>query len=68
MTDKLTIQDCRDVGFCIFPGVKAACAKHNIDFRDFVKNGTPLTELEGLDDANVKRAVERAKERIASGG
>lgn len=68
MTDKLTVQDCRDVGFCIFPGVKAACAKHDIDFRSFVKHGVPLTELADLNDANVKRAVERARERIASGG
>lgn len=64
MVDRLTIQDCRDVGFCINPGVKSACATHGIDFRQFVKEGIPLSELEHLDDINVRRAVARAKERI----
>ena len=68
MTRKLTIQDCRDAGFCIHPGVKEACRKYNIDFRKLVKEGIPLEQVENLPDANVKRAVGIAEKRIKKNG
>lgn len=68
MTDKLTIQDCRDAGFCIHPGVKKACETYGINFRLLVKAGIPLAEVESLPDANVVRAVSIAKKRIARDG
>jgi len=68
MTDKLTIQDCRDAGFCIHPGVKKACETYNINFRLLVKVGIPLSEVENLPDANVMRAVGIARKRIERDG
>lgn len=67
MTGRMTIQDCRDVGFCI-AGVKRACVVHNQDFRLLVKEGLPLDEMDKLDDINVRRATARARERIAENG
>ena len=67
MTDKLTIQDCRDAGFCI-SGVREACKRHNQDFRRLVKYGLPLEDLQHLDDLPVKRAISVAKARIEKNG
>lgn len=66
MTDKMTIQDCRDVGFCV-SGIRRACATHSKDFKTLVKQGLPLDEMDELDDINVKRAVSKARERIKNG-
>jgi hypothetical protein len=68
MSGRLTIQDCRDAGFCINPGVKAACKLHGIDFRQLVKEGVPLEQVENLNDINVQRAVGIAKNRIEKNG
>lgn len=62
----LTIADCRRVGFCV-KGVKRACEVHKQDFRALVKTGLPLTEMDKLDDVNVRRAVAEARKRIANG-
>lgn len=68
MTDRLTIQDCRAAGFCINPGVKTACKIHDIDFRQLVRVGVPLTAVENINDLSVKRAVAIAKKRIENNG
>jgi len=66
VTDKLTIHDCRKVGFCI-KGVKRACVVHGQDFKTLVREGLPLSEMDKLDDISVKRACDKARERIANG-
>lgn len=68
MTEKLTIQDCRDAGFCINPGVKDACKLHGVDFRKLVQQGVPLTEVENINDLSVRRAVAIARRRIEKNG
>lgn len=66
MTGRLTIHDCRDVGFCV-KGVKRACDLHGQDFKKLVREGLPLEEMDKLDDISVRRACDRARERIANG-
>lgn len=66
MIDKLTVQDCRDVGFCV-SGVKRACGVHAQDFKHMVRHGLPLVEMEKLEDINVRRACIKARERIDHG-
>lgn len=68
MTRKLTIQDCRDAGFCISPGVKEACAAHGINFRQLVREGVPLEQVENIEEISVQRAVAIANKRIDSHG
>ena len=65
MTEVLTIHDCRKVGFCV-KGVKRACSVHGVDFKAMVREGVPLSDMEKLDDVNVKRACDRARERISN--
>ena len=67
MTDKLTHQDCRDVGFCA-KGLRRACEAHEQDFKLLTRGGgIPLSDLEHIKDANVERAVAQARRRIADG-
>jgi len=68
VTRLLTIQDCRDAGFCINPGVKEACKLHGVDFRQLVREGVPLESVENIDDVSVQRAVSIAKARIEKNG
>ena len=65
--ERLTAQDCLDVGFCLRRGVKPACELHGVDFKRLVREGIPLAELAELKDVNVDRAVRRARERIQNG-
>lgn len=66
MTDVLTINDCRKVGFCV-KGVRRACVVHGFDFKVMVRSGLPLEQMDLLDDINVKRACDKARERIMNG-
>ena len=68
MSRKLTIQDCRDAGFCINPGVKDACKLHGVDFRQLVREGVPLEQVENINDVSVQRAVQIAITRSEKNG
>jgi hypothetical protein len=68
MSRKLTIQDCRDAGFCISPGVKEACREHGVDFRQLIRSGVPLEQVEHIDDISVQRAVAIAIRRSENDG
>lgn len=63
-TQKVTIHDCRKAGFCV-SGVKTACNSLGLDFKTLVREGLPLEEIELIEDVNVQRAVQVAKERIS---
>lgn len=62
MRDRVTIQDCRDAGFCV-SGIRAVCETHGLDFRALVRAGLPLEPLKDIDDLTVKRVVRIAEER-----
>lgn len=50
----------RSAGFCV-SGLRQVCMAHGIDLRRLATTGVPISELEGIDDANVRIAVEIAK-------
>lgn len=60
-------QDGINAGLCM-RGQRQFCALHGIDFRDFVRHGIAVERLEGIEDANLKRALEECAKREASGG
>lgn len=64
MTDKLTIQDCRDIGFCIQKGVKPKCAALGVDFRIFARDGLDLEQARAFGDGQIDLAVAQAEKRI----
>ena len=60
----ITIADFRVVGIC--PRSRHWFAKHGLDWKSFVKNGIPLSELRATNDhqANVDRLEAKARERL----
>lgn len=56
--ERVTAQDARRVGYCL-SGCQQWCAKSGIDFRKFVREGIPVSELP-QDDAMIQHIL-RAK-------
>lgn len=50
-----------DGGMCV-DGQIAFCKKHNIDFKNILKNGIMLSELEKIEDGMVQRYVKKVKQ------
>ena len=50
MDRRITITDAREFGDCIF-GLKAFAIAHNLDWKDFIKNGLPASKLLETGDA-----------------
>ena len=64
---KLRLEDGLKAGLCV-RGQRQFCAAHNIDFRDFARNGIDVERLQGIEDANLMRALAECAKREASGG
>lgn len=58
----LTARDAKNAGMCL-SGQKRFCEAHDIDFRRFLQHGVDVSELEHIDDANLTKAIELAKQR-----
>ena len=59
----VTIAHCVDrdgTRLCI-PGLRAFCARHGFDWRQFLRQGVPISQLERIDDAMARQVVERAR-------
>jgi len=59
---KVTITDIRKAGYCV-SGAKEWFERHNLDFRDHVKNGTDAEILLATGDALAVRVIELKKAR-----
>lgn len=55
------------LGYCV-NGQKYACELHNIDFKDFVKNGIDVEKLLVLKDEMANRMVEQAIKEAGENG
>lgn len=55
----LRTEDCLEVGFCV-RGQMRFCRQHNIDFRQFKTDGIRIEDMAGIEDANLKRAIDKA--------
>jgi hypothetical protein len=64
MTDKLTVSDCRQVGFCA-AGVRRRCNDLGFDPRVMFAEGLPLEALRHVDDSQLAKAIIVAETRIA---
>lgn len=58
----ITSRELMRYGFC-FEGQKRWLEAKGIDVRDFVRDGLPLSVVEGFDDALAQKAAKIAKER-----
>jgi hypothetical protein len=68
MEDKplmVTATDAQKAGFC-GPGIYVVVKHLGGDMRRFIREGYPVSEVEGIDDANVQRVVRAARVRAAN--
>lgn len=66
MTNKeviVTLQDCRNSGVFCVDGGKAFFEKHQLNWKDFLKNGIRSDILESFNDGMVNKIVETARGR-----
>lgn len=66
MTDDdliITADDVLKAGHCIVPGLRDWCKAHGLDFRKFVQEGYPASELLEKGDALSARVIELRKQR-----
>ncbi len=56
---RLTLEDCIAVGFCT-KGQLRFCRAYGIDYRAFCRDGLPFERFDGIEDANLKRAMAQA--------
>lgn len=62
MTDRVTMTDIRNAGFCA-SGLKEFCDKYDINLRTLVKEGVPVSEVEHIEDANLQHVLEVKREQ-----
>jgi hypothetical protein len=55
----ITVRDISRAGFCIARGAKPWFRDHDLDFREFLKNGILATELAATGDAIALQVVSR---------
>lgn len=56
-----------DRGVMCAPGVRAWFARHDMDYRQFLRHGIPLSEAETIDDEFARRVVALARAEANSG-
>lgn len=54
-------------GYCR-PGLERWASQHGYSLKLFLKNGIPLSKLEGVRDPFLDKVVETARERVAAEG
>ena len=59
---RLTARDAVNAGLCV-SGQKQFCVDNNIDFKDFLMHGIPVSDLMHIDDDNLRLAIEKAHTR-----
>lgn len=64
---KLKLEDGVKIGLCA-KGQRRFCKAIGIDFREFARDGIDVEKVQGIDDANLKRALAAAKLREAGHG
>ena len=60
--DKITITDIRLAGHCV-SGTRDWFEKHNLDFRDMLRNGIDIEIFRALNDGFAQQVIERKEQR-----
>ena len=61
--NKVTVQDTSKLGYCL-NALRPWFINHGLDWRDFVRSGVSISELEKIDDVLATNAIRAAEERI----
>lgn len=57
--DRLTLAEVRRQGMCL-DGVRRFCTRHDISFKEFIREGVSFERLEQIDDAQLKAVLKEA--------
>lgn len=66
MSDKITINDIRRAGHCV-KGAREWFERHDLDFREFVKNGIDEEDLLRIGDGLATNVVEHKRKLERNG-
>lgn len=61
-SDRLYMEDCRRAGHCV-RGVRAWFNQAGLDFRDFLKNGIAVEQIESMHDGYADQIIARKRAR-----
>lgn len=50
----------RACGYCLIPGGRDWAKHHGVDWRDFIKNGIPVSVLREVNDPMCQRVIAKA--------
>jgi len=64
---RLKLEDGVKIGLCA-KGQRRFCKANGIDFREFARDGIEVERLQGIEDANLKRALAAAEIRESKNG
>lgn len=64
---RIISRDIRAAGYCV-SGVRRKCELLGLDFRAIMRDGFPLEEADKIDDAQIERMAQVARDRIAKEG
>lgn len=59
--DRLSIQEIRETGHCV-RGIRDWVKSHGFDFKDVVKNGIKISDLEKTEDELARQVLTKALE------
>jgi hypothetical protein len=57
---RIKMSDVRRAGFCGW-GLREFAAQHDLDLREFVKNGVLVSDVEHIKDANLQRVIKEVR-------
>ena len=63
---RVYVRHLRACGFCLIPGGRDWFKQHGLSWRDFLRNGIAVSALSGIDDALMRRVVDKALEEHRS--
>ena len=62
MSDRVTLRDLRNLKYCM-AGSRIFCKLHGISVDRLIREGIPISEVEHIDDAMLKKIIEHARNR-----
>lgn len=57
----------RQCGFCLIPGGRDWFNQHNLDWRDFIKNGILVESIKHIDDDLARKVLDKANTEYKNG-
>lgn len=57
---RVYVRHIRACGYCLIPGARDCARHHGLDWRDFIRNGIPVSTLKMINDVMCQNIVAKA--------